>query len=160
MRGDGKATNELAVRQVSDRGRSGRGRGDIGETLVEILATITILGIAGVAILSGIGTSIRLSGTHRTQANMDVALVAATEAVKSYTPVLAPTCLTLSITSYAGALSSLSGLPTGWSAANVSITSATCTTVNGVSLPKIGVRVTAPGGTASKSIDVVRRSLV
>ncbi|HEY3260017.1 MAG TPA: prepilin-type N-terminal cleavage/methylation domain-containing protein [Pseudonocardiaceae bacterium] len=40
---------------------------DRGETLIELIVAVAILGIAGVAIVSGLGTAIVVSGTHRQQ---------------------------------------------------------------------------------------------
>jgi hypothetical protein len=42
--------------------------GDLGESLVEILLTIAILGIAFAAVLAGIGTTVLTSGINRDQA--------------------------------------------------------------------------------------------
>jgi type II secretory pathway pseudopilin PulG len=43
-------------------------RSDSGETLIEVLVAVTILGIAAVAILGGLVTSIQSSSMHRNQA--------------------------------------------------------------------------------------------
>jgi type II secretory pathway pseudopilin PulG len=126
-----------------------RGRGEAGETLVETLLTVTIMSIAFAAILFAIGTAIRFSGTHRDQANADVALGAAAEAVKAAPPQGCPN------PSYASVLSGLSDLPARWSAANLSIVSAVCDTLG---LQTITIKATAPGGTASETVSVLKRS--
>jgi type II secretory pathway pseudopilin PulG len=43
-------------------------RGDRGETLVEVLVTVMIMGVAAVVLLGGLGTSVRMSGLRREQA--------------------------------------------------------------------------------------------
>jgi len=53
---------------------SRRERADDGDTLVEILVSITIVGVAAVAILLAFGTSITGSGVHRSAVNLDTAL--------------------------------------------------------------------------------------
>lgn len=45
------------------------GDGDAGETLIEVLAATVILGIAAVAMVGGIATSIMMSDIHRKQAS-------------------------------------------------------------------------------------------
>ena len=45
------------------------GDGDAGETLIEVLAATVILGIAAVAIVGGVATSIAMSDIHRKQAS-------------------------------------------------------------------------------------------
>ncbi len=52
-----------------------------GDTLVEVLFAIVILGIAGVALLTAFGTSIKASAEHRQLANEDASLRAATDDV-------------------------------------------------------------------------------
>lgn len=46
-----------------------RGRNDQGETLVEVLVTVVILSLAGVAILAGLELSVKSSDLGRKQAN-------------------------------------------------------------------------------------------
>ncbi|MEA3019753.1 MAG: hypothetical protein QOI47_1277 [Actinomycetota bacterium] len=131
---------------------------EAGETLVEVMMTVAIVSIAMVAIISGIGASIRFSGTHRSSANAGVAVLAAAEAVKTYTGGAA-TCGTLTTATYASALSGVTNLPPGWSTSNLSISAASCVTVNGVSLPRVTVVATSSDGYSVESVDVVRRSL-
>lgn len=45
-----------------------RGRSDQGETLLELLISITILAVAVVAIASGLAISVRVSDMHRSEA--------------------------------------------------------------------------------------------
>ncbi|HJQ47749.1 MAG TPA: type II secretion system protein [Amycolatopsis sp.] len=49
-------------------------RGDRGETLLELLVAVVILGIAGVAIAGGLITSVRASDIHRKQATAGAAV--------------------------------------------------------------------------------------
>lgn len=50
-------------------GQVGSGDGERGETLLELVIAVAILGVAMVAILGGLFTSILVSGLHRDQAN-------------------------------------------------------------------------------------------
>lgn len=47
--------------------RSGRYRGDWGETLVEVLVSVVLLGIAGVALLAGMAGAAKASALHRAE---------------------------------------------------------------------------------------------
>jgi hypothetical protein len=49
--------------------RTRRGDGDLGESLIELLLTIAILGTAFAAILGGIGTAVLVSGINGDQAH-------------------------------------------------------------------------------------------
>lgn len=122
-----------------------RGGGDAGETLVELLITVTLLGIVIVALLAGLATAVRLSDTHRAQANADVALEAAAEAVKAAGP---DDC---GGTPYNEALASVN-LPSGWSQSDLSVTGC-----SGSPLQTITIHATAPDGNSSEAIDVVKR---
>jgi Tfp pilus assembly protein PilV len=54
-------------------------RGDRGESLVEILMTVTIVSIAVIAITGALATSVRMSDVHRKQAAVSAALRAFAE---------------------------------------------------------------------------------
>jgi Tfp pilus assembly protein PilV len=54
-------------------------RGDRGESLVEILMTVTIVSIAVVAITGALATSVRMSDVHRKQATANAAVRAFAE---------------------------------------------------------------------------------
>jgi type II secretory pathway pseudopilin PulG len=75
----------MATRAPRDRG----GPADRGETLVELVVTIAVMGLTVVAILGAIANSILLSGMHRKQAAAGAYVRAFAEAVES--GVAAPT---------------------------------------------------------------------
>ena len=58
-----------------------RAAGDAGETLVELLVAVVILGLAFVAILGGILVSVETSTLHRRQAQSQIALRAWAEQI-------------------------------------------------------------------------------
>lgn len=142
---------------IAHRTVRGKVRGERGDTLIEILVAVSILGIAFVAILAGLGTAINLSGRQRGQANADVVLVSAADSVKNQTYV-----------SCASTYSPSSGvtLPTGWSASNLTIGSikyrngtawaTTCPTTD-QNLQLVTIIASAPDGRSSESVDVVKR---
>jgi type II secretory pathway pseudopilin PulG len=130
----------------------GRFHSEAGETLAEIMVTVAILGIAASALLGGIGTAVRLSSTHRTTASADVAIVNAAEAVKAASAV---SCSSLTTSSYSSAFTGID-LPPGWSASNLSITSAAC---DSLQLQTIRIRATSPGSNPwVETVDVLKRS--
>ena len=65
-------------RESLDAGVS-RDRSDAGDTLVEVLLAIVILGMASVAILMAFATSISGTAQHRSIATMDTVLRTAAE---------------------------------------------------------------------------------
>jgi type II secretory pathway pseudopilin PulG len=124
-------------------------RAEAGETMVETLATLIILALGGVAVLTGIGVVANTSGDERTSSEAFVILQQTAEAVKG----LSATCATDAYDSAASRVV----LPSGWSASAIDI-SADCTHVeNGVSLPTVAITV-GTGGRTSESIVVVPRS--
>jgi len=64
------------------RGR-GRATGEAGETLIELLATMVILGIAVVAILGGVFTTITISDYHRRETTAVTMLRSFAETMKA-----------------------------------------------------------------------------
>lgn len=135
---------------------SGRNRSrEAGETLLEILATITIMSLGVGAIVAGTAASVRMSTKHRSIANAQVALGAAAEAVKAATPVA---CTGSYVTPYANAVAAIvptASLPAGWLTSSLSVT-ATC--ASGTGLQKVTVTVAAPGTAITEHVDVLRRS--
>ncbi len=67
------------------RDRLRRGRGDAGDTLIEILISLTVISFAAVAILLAFATSISGSGVHRQTVTFDTLLrTASAEATAAY----------------------------------------------------------------------------
>ncbi len=136
---------------------------EAGTTLVELLVTVAILGLAIVAIVGGMSTSIVATDYGRKQAQARTVLVSAAEAVKSNAGNPYQSCATPA--SYAPA----SGvtLPTGWTAAAVAVLSvkywdgaawATACPSPDSKLQLLDVQVTAPGGRAIETATVVKRN--
>lgn len=57
--------------------------GDRGETLIEILAALTVLGIGITALLGGLATNITATSVNRSQSQASATLLSASEYVKS-----------------------------------------------------------------------------
>jgi type II secretory pathway pseudopilin PulG len=93
-----------------------RRRDERGDTLVELLITVAVLGIAGVALLGMIASGVFSSGLHRQQTNAQSVLVSAGEAIVDQ--VRNPYNLACTTPSYG-----VSGvtLPTGWIAGVVTV---------------------------------------
>jgi len=135
--------------------------GDRGETLIEILLTVVIMGITVTAILGGVGVGVLMSDVHRKQATAGVAVRDLAEAVQDsvagtgYVP-----CAT------AAAYASPPGYaaPAGYTASVVPTSvrywtgggwQAVCTVDSG--LQRITVQVASTDGRASEQLDVVLR---
>jgi type II secretory pathway pseudopilin PulG len=58
-------------------------RSEAGVTLIEVVVTVMIMGVAFVAILAGMGTTFTLSGLHREQARTESEIRRYAEAVKA-----------------------------------------------------------------------------
>jgi type II secretory pathway pseudopilin PulG len=71
------------VARTAARARSGA-TSDRGETLVEVLAAVVILGIAGVAIMAGLTMSVRASDMHRKETDGGAYVRSYAEAVQEY----------------------------------------------------------------------------
>ena len=68
-------------------------RSESGETYIELLVTVVIIGLAGVALMGALMTSIQTSSIHRNIANTDSILKSALEKAK-YEIELAPSSVT------------------------------------------------------------------
>jgi type II secretory pathway pseudopilin PulG len=60
-----------------------RARGEAGETLVEVVLTIVIIGLAVTALLAGLGTAASASRQHRDVATADTVMRSYAEATKT-----------------------------------------------------------------------------
>jgi type II secretory pathway pseudopilin PulG len=56
---------------------------DRGETLLELLVSVLIMGVAVVALVGGLGTAIRVSDIHRKQANAGAYVRSYAEAIET-----------------------------------------------------------------------------
>jgi type II secretory pathway pseudopilin PulG len=77
-------------------GRSVHGQAERGETLVELLVTIVIMGAAFVAILAGVGVAIASSDSHRQEATAEGVLRSYAERIQDSRDVLYVDCATTS----------------------------------------------------------------
>ncbi|MGN6252206.1 MAG: PulJ/GspJ family protein [Marmoricola sp.] len=59
-------------------------RKDAGETLVEVLVALSILGLAGVAIMAGLGLAVKSSDIHRKDTTSGAAAKAYAEAIEDF----------------------------------------------------------------------------
>lgn len=131
-------------------------RADRGETLIELLVTVVILGITVVAIVGGIGVGIRMSDIHRKQATAGAYVRNYAEAVQSsvaaggYVACLPPSTAGFTVpTGYTasvvgGSVRSWNG--TAWTA---------CTVDSG--LQQLTLQVASTDGRASERLTIVVR---
>jgi len=136
--------------------------GERGDTLVEVMMTVAIVGIAFTGILAGLATAINLSGMDRSDANLRTVLVSATESVKQQTYVPCPGANNNSYNPTSGVT-----LPSGWSASNVVVTQiygwngSAFTSCSGLStdgkLQLIGIKAVSPDGRSKDGIEIVKR---
>lgn len=59
-------------------------RGDRGETLAEVLVAIVILGLAGVAVVGGLGLAVKSSDIHRKETTGGAYVKSFAEAIETY----------------------------------------------------------------------------
>ncbi len=95
-----------------------RADGERGETLVELLVTITIMGILFIAVVAGVATSISMSDFHRQAGASEGVIRAYAERVLDPTDVPYVDCATTA--SYANPIGFT--LPTGWTASITALT--------------------------------------
>lgn len=138
-------------------------RGEAGETLVEVLVAIAILGLAAVAILAGLQLSVKSSDIHRKEATGGSYVRSLAEAVQNYvsaSPTNYKSCASANYYTSKAALT----LPTGYvpseTAAQVwtGSTWASCGSDKGVQ--RVMLTVTSPGDathTAAEKLYLVVR---
>jgi Tfp pilus assembly protein PilV len=168
----------MRARNRSTGSKDRRGAGEDGETLVELLITVVVMGIAFTALLAGLGTAIASTRTHRQQANADIVLPAAADAVKSNTLNVYKACNIVTAvgsgTSYDAtptATPTPVPLPSGWAETDITITSVKgwnaststwvpCTaSVTDTKLELVTIQVVTPGTpSTTETLDVVKRN--
>jgi type II secretory pathway pseudopilin PulG len=65
-----------------------RTRAEAGETLVEVLVSVVILGLAGVAVMAGLGLSAKASDIHRKETTSGAYVRSYAEAIENYVATL------------------------------------------------------------------------
>jgi len=87
-------------------------RSEAGETLVEVLVALAILGIAAVAILSGLQLSVQASDLHRKEATGGAYVRSFAEAIQNYVDTSGYKSCASAATTYAGIV--VPDLPNGY----------------------------------------------
>jgi Tfp pilus assembly protein PilE len=138
---------------------------DRGETLIELLATIAVMGTAVVAIIGATGTAIRLSDVHRNQAKAGAYLREFAEAIEARvaaSPTGYQSCATTGSYSgpsvYAPTDTSYSATATNvrvWDGAGNWLASGAGCMDRGVQ--RVSLRVQRAGDTAGETLDIVIR---
>lgn len=105
--------------------RRARLTSDAGETLVELLVSIAILSIVGVALMTGLGTAISASGTHRSIASVNTVLKSYAENATYQIELASPPLYSdsASAATYTSELSSTWTPPSGYSGYSLSVSS-------------------------------------
>jgi len=133
----------------------GRDSNDEGETLIELVMAMMIMGIAVVAIVGGIATTILMSDVHRKQASAGAYVRDYAEAVSghydgSITPSYLPAAVSFTVP--AGFTATMTSLKCWDDALKVFNT---CTTANDVQ--QVTLKMTSTDNRASESLAVVVR---
>jgi Tfp pilus assembly protein PilE len=136
---------------------------DRGETLIELLMTVMILGTAVIAVIGALAVAIRVSDQHRKEATAGAAVRDFAEVLErevAKTPTGYQACATTTYykamytTAPAGYSPDVVGVKVWSGTAFVAIASP-CTNDHGVQL--VSLRVSTDGGRISESLDVVLR---
>ncbi|HJQ44865.1 MAG TPA: type II secretion system protein [Amycolatopsis sp.] len=134
--------------------------GERGETLVELLVTVVILGLAGVALVAGLTTAVMVSDSHRKATGAGATIRDYAEAIESvvvtsgYQVSCAPT--------YAAGFTP----PSGFTAPSITAVSywngagfpGTCDPATDTGVQRLTLRVSSVDGRASESLTIVVRN--
>jgi hypothetical protein len=139
-----------ALRQRIRAGASG----EAGESLAELMVTISILSIAVITIVSAMAAGILLSSRHREQSTANTVLVSAAESIKGQD--YDTSCPATAYNPTSG-VTVPSGYSVGMSVNYIDDTGATVACSNTVTLQRITVTVNTPTHYVT-SVDVVKRN--
>ena len=158
------------VRHADDQGT------DAGFSLIEILISIAIMGIAMVAVLGALATQVKGAGLHRDESNAGSVVASAAEQVQAVT-YAACTASTSPLASYQTAARQ-AALPSDWqtkglnAASAISVTgitywngssfSTSCVvdptdTAGLLQIQLVSLRAAGPGAGAAETLDVIKR---
>jgi type II secretory pathway pseudopilin PulG len=143
--------------------RPRRVRGERGETLLELLVTVVIMGACFVAILGGIATTFMATDGHRQAATAEGVLRSYAERIEDANDVAYVNCATTATYSPAGFT-----LPAaGWSASVTSVLfwqgdtpptfTGTCSPDNGLQQLTLRVQSPAGGHQSTRTVVIVKR---
>lgn len=148
------------------------GPADAGLSFVEVLVSVVILGLAGVAVLGAAAASARGSALQRNHANAQSVTAAAADVVMGITPV---TCNVAAATYQAGARARVDALALGggWTGATVTVGvvrewntalrrfDTGCVTTNPelVTPQLVPLTITSPDGRTTKQVEVVTAAI-
>jgi Tfp pilus assembly protein PilV len=144
-------------------------KGDRGDTLIEVLVAVSILGAAMIAIVGGMATSIVISDVHHKESVSGTALANFAEALQS-TPYVAAVCPLAVPAGYTTATVSGTAIPGGytatilnttakpfdyWNAATLQFQS-TCPATDG-GAQRLWLQVSSSDGRAVETVQLVKR---
>lgn len=142
---------------------------DAGESLIEVLLSIALMGIGFVAVLGAMQLGLMGSEVHRSQATSETVMLSAVERVKAGSTTYKP-CAVANDADYLPRAQSAA--PADWSAATISIPSVQywngtgfqsggCAALEAIApilrIQLITVQVTSPNGDATESMSFVKR---
>lgn len=138
-----------------------RSRDEQGETLIELMVAVAILGIAAVAILSGLILSVKASTLGSNQASGGAYVRSFAEAIQNHVDASGYATCANATSTYQGV--TVTNLPTGYTKTVVEVQSwngsawVACT---GLGIQRLNLRVTTPGDAshgASETLTVILR---
>jgi prepilin-type N-terminal cleavage/methylation domain-containing protein len=138
------------------RGRRAGWGSDRGESLVEVLVAVAILGIAGVAILAGLQFSVKASVIHRNEATGGAYVRSFAEAIQNYVDSNGYKSCANAPANYSAV--AVPGLPAGYTPSVVSLKSWTgsgwgpCTATG---VQRLDLKVTSPGDASHRADELL-----
>jgi type II secretory pathway pseudopilin PulG len=149
-------------------------RAEVGETLVEVIMAMALMGIVVVGIVGGLATTVLGSHVHRSQASANAVMVNAMESIKSsdfdWSNVDCTKTPTARQTAYENQARTVT-MPTGWSSNLLAVTSISYETVTasgvgfggactaGLNRQLVTLKLTSPDGRVASTYSVVKGDL-